>query len=89
MKNLRKEALERPFPVDHVIVVVEALEPSCTIAVSDIPPSFQDEVIAMYFERFTGKSPKATRKGEGKVVVTFEKHEGKYFVAVSSRNSLF
>lgn len=79
MKSLRKEALERPFPVDHVIVVVEALEPSCTIVASNFPPVFQDEVIAMYFERFTGKSPKVTRKGEARVIVTFEKHEGKVF----------
>ena len=77
VKSLRKKALERPFPVDHVIVVVDALEPSCTVAVSNFPPMFSDEVIAMYFETLAGKSPQVTRKGEEKVVVTFETHEGK------------
>ena len=88
VKGLRKQALERPFPVGHSIVIVEALEPSCSIAVSDVPPSFQDEVIGMYFERFTDKSPDVKRKGETKVVVTFERQEGKLFATVSSERFL-
>ena len=77
VKRLRKMAVQRPFPIDSVVVLVEALEPSCSVVVSNIPPQFQSELIAMYFESLLDACPAVTRKGETKAVVTFDKPEGK------------
>ena len=80
VRVMRQKALDKPFPIDHSIVLVEVLERSNQLLVAGVPSGLQnvEKVINAYFGRFGLPVVNQERRSEGTYVVTFKDCTGKF-----------